>query len=277
MGTFLKFDPYSLHTLNNAEYATYIARFLALLPLAEDPGEVEKPGELSLQDEPQLGAPSLKIPAETVARTKALLGTLTDLNKETRSSVETEQIAETEAARDEVATFIVNRVVNYNLLLLDAERSAGKLLLNTLKVYVGIARLPVSQETAAIKGMLLDLRKADLAGAATTLGLTTYMEKLEQLNNLYEEQVAGRNATRSAKSIGTTSKVVREEMDGLYEEMTDLAFASNLLNGTDETAAFIRDVNALIAQTRTARNQRGSKPKKETGGGDGERPGEMKA
>lgn len=276
MGTFIHFSEISFSRLNSAEFATFIARFLALLPLAEDSGEEERPGELSLLNEPQLGAPSLKITANMVAQMKALLETLTDLNKETRSSVETEQIAKVEADRDRVATFIVNRVSGYTALPLEAEQNAGKQLFNSLKVYVGIANLPVSQETAAIKGMLLDLRKPEFAEAVTALGLTTYMNELERLNNLYEQLVAERSAARSTKSIGTDSKTVRQQMNSLYEDMTDLAFASNLLHGTDETAAFIQSVNTLIAETRTARNQRGTKKKKdEPGGGNDERPGEL--
>ena len=272
----MKIDSYSLHNLNNAEYATYIARYLAHLPLAEDSGEEDRPGELSLQEE-QSGAPSLKISADMVARMKALLETLTDLNKETRSSVETEEIAKTEAARDRVATFTVSRATGYSLLPLESEQKAGKLLYNTLKPYVGIASLPVAQETAAIKGMLLDLRKPEFAEAVTVLGLAPYLDELERLNNLYEGQVAARSASRVAGSIGTDSKAVRREMDSLYEDMNDLAFASNLLHGTDETAAFIRNVNTLVAETRTARHQRGGKPKGEGGGGsnDDERPGEL--
>lgn len=271
----MKFDPYSLHNLNSGEYVTYIARYLALLPLAEESGEEERPGELSLPSDEQLGAPSLKIPADMVARMRALLETLTDLNKETRSSIETEQAAKVEDDRDNVSTFIVNRVLDSSTLPLESEQKAGKQLFNSLKAYKGIANLPVSQETAAIKGMLLDLRKPEFAEAVTTLGLTTYMDELERLNNLYEELVAKRSAARSAKNIGTDSRTVRQEMNSLYEDMNDLAFASNLLHGTDETAAFIRDVNTLIAETRTARNQRGSKKKEEGGGGDDERPGEL--
>ncbi|WP_298552181.1 hypothetical protein [uncultured Parabacteroides sp.] len=41
------------------------------------------------------------------------------------------------------------------------------------------------------------------------------------------------------------------------------------------TATFIRSVNTLIAETRTARNQRGSKKKGEGGGAGDERPGEL--
>lgn len=280
MGTFLKLNSYSLHNLNNAEYVTFISRFLTLLPLAEADGEENRPGELSLLSDKPLGAPSLHIPADMVTRMKELLNTLTDLNKETRASVETEQIAQTEASRDRIATFIVNRVTNYATLPFEAELNAGKLLYNTLKPYAGIANLPVSQETAAIKGMMLDLRKPEFAEAVNTLGLATYMDELERLNNLYESQVAERSAARAAKNIGTDSKTVRQEMNSLYDDMSDLAFASNLLQGTDETAAFIRNANTLIAETRTARNQRGSKKKgdSESGGnnnGDDERPGEL--
>lgn len=271
MGTFTRIDSYSLHNLNSAEYANFIDRYLALLPLAADP---ERPGELS--DDPPMGAPSLNISPDMVARMKALLETLMDLNKQSRSSVETEQIAETEHSRDIVATFITDRVFRYSTLPLESERGAGKLLYNSLKVYAGIAQLPVSQETATIKGMLLDLRKPEFTEAVKTLGLQTYMDELERLNNLYEKQVAQRSAARSLSSIEENSKEIRSKINSLYEDTTDLAFASSILNGSEQTAAFIRDVNNLIAETRTARNLRGSKPKKDDPGSGGERPGELK-
>ena len=267
MGTFTRIDSYSLRNLNNAEYANFIDRFLALLPLADKPDDPENPDVLSLQsDTPAQGAPSLAIPAETVEQERALLEKLTDLNRETRSSAQTEQIAEAERGRDEVATFIIKHISGSSTLPLQAQKEAGKLMYNTIKVYEGIAKLPVSQETAAIKGMLVDLRKPEFAEAVATLGLQPYMAELERLNSLYEQLVSVRSAERSVKSTDAVSKEVRQQMDSLYDDMTDLAFASNVLNGTAETAAFVRDVNSLIAETRTARNQRGSKTKKEQGG-----------
>ncbi|RHJ82896.1 DUF6261 family protein [Parabacteroides sp. AM08-6] len=267
MGTFTRIDSYSLRNLNNAEYANFIDRFLALLPLADKPDDPENPDVLSLQsDTPAQGAPSLAIPAETVEQERALLEKLTDLNRETRSSAQTEQIAEAERGRDEVATFIIKHISGSSTLPLQAQKEAGKLMYNTIKVYEGIAKLPVSQETAAIKGMLVDLRKPEFAEAVATLGLQPYMAELERLNSLYEQLVSVRSAERSVKSTDAVSKEVRLQMDSLYDDMTDLAFASNVLNGTAETAAFVRDVNSLVAETRTARNQRGSKTKKEQGG-----------
>lgn len=271
MGTFTRIDTYSLHNLNSAEYANFIDRFLALLPLAPDP---DRPGILS--DDSPLGAPLLNIPSYMVTRTKELLEKLTDLNKQTRSNAGTEQIAETEHSRDIVASFITDRVFRYSTLPLESERGAGKLLYNTLKVYAGIAQLPVNQETLTIKGMLLDLRKPEFTEAVKTLGLQPYMDELERLNNLYEEQVGQRSAARSLGSVEENSKEIRLQMNNLYEDMTDLAFASNLLKETDKTAAFIRDVNNLIAETRTARNLRGSKPKKDDPGSS-DRPGILNA
>ena len=54
------------------------------------------------------------------------------------------------------------------------------------------------------------------------------------------------------------SRELRTEMNGLYTDMTDLAFASNVLNPSEESAAFIRDVNNLIAETQATRNLRDS-------------------
>lgn len=254
---FVHFTEPALSRLNNAEYASFISRFMGYLPLAEETTDENIPDELDL-DDPELGAPALAIPAEIVSQMKTLLSQLMDLTKQTRSSVETKKMNDLEKQRDAIATFITNRVYRSSTLPMEAEKEAGELLYNTVKPYLGIAELPLNQETITIKGLLMDLRKEEIAEAVVTLGLVNYMNELERVNNAYEELSVQRTSNNALQRASAKSRELRTEMNGLYTDMTDLAFASNVLNPSEESAAFIRDVNNLIAETQATRNLRDS-------------------
>ena len=254
---FVHFTEPALSRLNNAEYASFISRFMGYLPLAEETTDENIPDELDL-DDPELGAPALAIPAEIVSQMKTLLSQLMDLTKQTRSSVETKKMNDLEKQRDAIATFITNRVYRSSTLPMEAEKEAGELLYNTLNPYLGMPELPLNQETITIKGLLKDLRKEEFAEAVVTLGVVNYMNELERVNNAYEELSVQRTSNNALQRASAKSRELRTEMNGLYTDMTDLAFASNVLNPSEESAAFIRDVNNLIAETQATRNLRDS-------------------
>lgn len=271
MGTFLQISSFSRHNLNNAEYTNFLMRFIKLLPLTEEE-EDDRPVIESLQndDEKELGAPALSVPAEMITRLKELIEKLVDLSRETRSHVETDELAEIDKQRDNLAAYIVNRIAKSATLPLETERKAGKLLYNTAKVYRNVGRLPVAQETVTIKGMLADLSKPEFAEAIATLGLQPYMDELKTQNDMYEQLVAQRDAARSTARTLEYSKELRKQADLLYDDITDLAFASNVLKPSTESTTFINDLNSLTATVQAARNQRSSAPVSKTEPGEGD-------
>lgn len=261
MGTYLKFIEFSTNNFNNAEYLSFLRRFRALLPFPEQGSD--RPEIESLSVDESNGIPALGVSAEQVATLDAVISQLTDLNNQSRISQETETLNETDKQRDNVALYILNRISNSATLPLQEEREAGKYLWNIVKPYAKITYLPLNQETETIKGLLVDLRKPGNTSAVQALGLTTYLNELERLNNLYDSLAAQRVAERLASSADN-SKVVRVQGDDIYDDITSLAFAWSLTNPSDEATAFIRSVNALISDAKTAYNQRmGQKKKKE--------------
>ncbi len=235
--------------LNNSEYQNFMSRFLKLIPMEEteiSDGDISYRGTKS----------SVNIPNDIIATMESLLEKLTDLNKKSRALETTADRAETDRARDAVAAFILNRVLKSSSWLLEAERAAGKKLYNTITPYKGVGRLPANQETEVLKGMLLDLRKAEFSEAVTTLGLTTYLDELERLNTLFESLVSKESATRSADSVNDDSKALRLQFDELYADSVILANATQVLAPTTASKTFVRDVNSLIDEVRIAYNRR---------------------
>ena len=182
MGTYTKIKVIMLYTLNNAEYLAYMNSVLALLPPPSG-GEEDRPDELSLDKEVQAsGAPDIGLSKEFVNAMEKDVLALADVVDESRISQETEKAELHEKNRDNLVVYITTRISRAGTLPLEAERDAGKYLYKVIKPYIGIARLPVAQESAKIQGLLIDLkgRKHLLRGDARTGGLFGRTRKGEQ-------------------------------------------------------------------------------------------------
>lgn len=141
-----------------------------------------------------------------------------------------------------------------------------------------------SQETAKIKGLLLDLRKDENKPYVTTLGLDAYLAELEKENNAYDRlsQQRVQNRTTSKKESGAN---LRKRIDVYYDDLTLLAQSYGVAKPSEKATAFIAALNQLIAETTAAYNQRMASAKKPapapeptpepTPGGDSESPDEI--
>ena len=215
------------------------------------------PGELSVAT----AVPELGLSEEFIAAYEADLLALADAVDESRAAVETSEMSTHEKNRDSLATYITTRISRAGSLPLEAERDAGKALYRVVKPYIGIARLPVAQETAKIRGLLMDLRKEENAPYVATLGLEAYLAELESENEAYDALSQQRVNSRAAskKESGTA---IRERIDAQYDELTLLAQSFAIAQPSDKGNAFIPALNQLIAETTAAYNQRMAQGKK---------------
>ncbi len=276
MSSYTKILTLPLTNLNNAEYLTYMNSVLSLLPPSSGGGEEDRPGELSLDDEVQAnGSPDLGLTKEFVATFERDLMALADVVDESRAAQETEQAQVHEANRDSLSIYVTTRISRAASLPLEAERDAGKALYKVVKPYIGIARLPVAQETAKIQGLLLDLRKPENAEHVTTLGLDAYLAELEKENNAYIAVTSQRTQSRAA-SKKESGIVLRKRIGAQYDDLVMSAQSYNVVHPNENTQSFVKNLNQLIAETVAAFNSR-SKRKKSGGGGstDDDRPGEL--
>ena len=178
-----------------------------------------------------------------------------------------------EANRDKLIIYITTRISRAGGLPLEAERDAGKFLYKVIKPYIGIARLPVAQETAKIQGLLIDLRKGENATYVTTLGLEAYLAELEKENNAYIALTSARTQSRAANKKDN-SATIRQRLDSQYDDLVTLAQSFSIAVPSEEATTFVSNLNQLISETVTAFNQRkkGSGPAGEGGGGSSDRP-----
>ena len=235
MKEIVRITSFSLHKLNNAEYANFSNR---VLNLAADTG----PEAMGIED-------------ADLDRYSVLLSQLNDLVARSYAAVETAEMAELEKQRDVLGKYIIDTVTAAVNLPLASKAEAAKVLLLVLKPYKGFHDLPNQQETMVVSGMVLDLSKAENTPHVATLGLTDYVNELNLTNTRYQTLTEQRTASReTAKTDNST--VVRKEMDALYDYISTMAFCMSVVTPTADTAAFVAQLNAVIAEVNTAYNQR---------------------
>ena len=237
-----------LQRLNNAEYRTFMARYGNLL--AGGGGDSESPDEISFDPNDPLG-----IPQELRTAFATDFALLTDAVNQSSASEETAQMSALDKERDDLLIFITSTITQMTKSPLAAQRTAAEKLYLPVKPYIGAARLANLQETAAIEGLLLDLDKAGMPEALAAINLTEVVAALKEKNKQYATLTEQR-ANAKADDPVESAKKIRLRMDEEYDEMSTYAFAQSVVKPTQETAAFISRLNALVDETNALYNQR---------------------
>ena len=234
--------------LNNAEYRTFMARYGNLL--AGGGSDSESPDEISFDPNDPLG-----IPQEVRTAFAADFALLTDAVNQSSASEETAQMSTLDKERDDLLIFITSTITQMTKSPLAAQRTAAEKLYLPVKPYIGAARLANLQETAAIEGLLVDLDKAGMPEALAAINLTEVVAALKEKNKQYATLTEQR-ANAKADDPLESAKKIRLRMDEEYDEMSTYAFAQSVVKPTQETAAFISRLNALVDEMNALYNQR---------------------
>ncbi len=255
MGNYTKIKHIMLYDLNNAEYLSFLNSVLSLLPPPSD-DEDDRPVIESLDEDVQAkGSPDIGLSANFVQAFEKDVMLLADVVNESRIAQETEEAAVHEKNRDNLVIYITTRISRAGTLPLEAERDAGKFLYKVIKPYIGIARLPVAQESVQIQGLLIDLRKAENTTYVTTLGLDAYLAELEKENNAYIALTSTRTQNRAANKK-ESGAVIRARLDAQYDDLVMLAQSFSVAVPSATATSFVSNLNQLISETVTAFNQR---------------------
>lgn len=252
--TILHVKEIMLSRLNKAEFLGFLTRVMNLLVKIRD---AQSSGGDSGYPEVQSetgDVAELYIDEELLTELQSCLDQLTEMTRETRSNLLTEELAQLDRDRDAILSYIFNTLEKASKLPLATQREAGRILHNALKVYSDIIRLPQTQETVEIRGMLLDLAKETLAPHVETMGLAPYIAELKRINDLFEDKSQTRSDETAPSEVKT--KEIRKQAGSLYQEIAERAFAANLLHESETTLQFIKDLNRLIDTTIADYNRR---------------------
>ena len=244
----------SFYSWNKQEITTFITRYLSRLLKHQAPSSPEYPDVQSAEVE---DIEALHIRAEWIQQLQDILAQLEDNTLSSRSMPESAEMKAADEERIRVGQYIVNRILEYEALPTEAERTAAEKMVREITPYRGFYRKPVGQRSSLINGLLRDAKKSEYSECISTLHLAEPIAELQRLNALYESLAEQREAKEKIKKESVTARDLADEAVVLINNMNDYANASSLLEPSDATDTFVRDIIKLYESSREARNRRG--------------------
>ena len=235
MGSYLKINPIRLGKFNNAEYTNFMNR--------------------TLNQAVAVGIEKIGASEALIDNITANVNKMTEIVAQSRASVETAQIAETDKKADELIIYLMATFRTNLTSPIQTMRNAAETLYLKTKPYVGCQTLPQGQQIQKMRGLLSDLSTADMSAHITTLGLTAVVEELNTITAQYSTLIEQRTASQLANKLDA-GKTVRLELDEQYDDLMTIAFVTSVATPSKEATDFVVYMNKLIADTETAYNQR---------------------
>ena len=230
MAVFKKFEGSNASRYNNSLHAAYhTAQLKQLQAVAEETLE------------------TMHVSGEQLEGYVITVDDLTERSMEAQASTATGDTTALDVERDRLLSMLYFLVASGLLSAVAEEQAAAKTLDVILRVYKGIQGKAMDVETQMIRGLLVDLKKAEAAEAVTTLRLNEILTQLETTNNKFEEVKEARVKDRQAKHLQVKTQDLRLLADTQLEEIQDLIRATGIIAATDpESAVLLGMVNDLI-------------------------------
>jgi len=216
--------------LRNAEYLQYVKDFSAIITL-------HNPASLEI---------GTKFSAFT-----AKIDELEFLYKKALASDKTAEILSLDERRDDAVNginfFLLSHTYHFDATI----QQNAQLLLDNMELYgKGIARMNYQAETATINNILRDWEiKPELTAAVTALGLSDWIDELNNTNTDFNSQYLSRTQ-EYGDANPETIKTKREETNAAYYALRNRIDALHLLVETPPSpyTSLINQLNALTDQ-----------------------------
>lgn len=181
----------------------------------------------------------------------------------------TDEKEEADMRRDELLTgsFELIRITTKHF---DATKcAAAKRLSVLLSTYQGSDRAEYNDETSRIRNYIQEIRSEKYTADATAIGLTEWIEPLEEANETCATLADQYNTEQRDKNAAGKVRTLRLETDKAYRALVERINALTLLNGDEKYADLITRWNTRIDAYRNAISRRlGSGAGGSTGSGD---------
>jgi hypothetical protein len=170
--------------------------------------------------------------------------------KKIAKSALTAQIAEADAARDEVFRGMADAVLSASRHYNAPVREAGERLQIVMQTYGNVAKKAEAEETSAIHNLLQELTTKHLADMEQ-LDLGGWIQELDRRNIAVERLMEARYTEEAGRS-GLVLREVRGQVDEAYRVVANRVDALQIVEGGAAGApwaAFIAEINAIVERT----------------------------
>lgn len=265
--TYVKQKTPVLYRYTNGEFYEFMSGVADDIPLDKEEEE-DGPSVESLETRASLGASAISVSAELLDEFKAKLADLQISIRPIQGSIQTEQLTAADSERCKIANHLLTRIEAAASSPIQAEAEAGKLLENDFSSYDGIERLRLNDKSGVISGMVAKFALEKYSTAIQQLGLQPAITEMDNQNQLYRSLASQRRDEIRESKPQSTSKEIRADLGELFEEIYDRAFATSLLDRSEEAKTFMHRVNARIDEMISRLNN--SDAQRENASDDGE-------
>lgn len=157
----------------------------------------------------------------------------------------TEELAELDGERDGAFNGISLVIEGFSYSYNPAIRDAALLLMDSLESFKGAVRLNYSAETSTLSDLVSKWRVEPYAGALTTLGQTHWIDRMDVVNNHFNERFLAR-VEEEANSPEIKMKAQRDTVTKLYGTLLKRTDAYATINGPEGYEDLANEVNVLI-------------------------------
>jgi len=128
------------------------------------------------------------------------------------------------------------------------EIAAATVLKHIMRPFRGITRTSMVENTGELSKFIVEMNCPENLPHIETLNLAGKIERLQQLNAVFEDLVISRAEDKeSAEQIGRLTKI-RNETDSAYRKLTNRIFALYLIAFQDEDKEIEQELGELIDQ-----------------------------
>lgn len=244
---YLKVESISLTRMRNGEFYTFLRRLLDTMPMTEK--EKQEDG----------GCSALFVSPAFRRRMVKKLEQLKRLIRVSNAHAETELLKNIDRDRERAVLYILNRIDAARISTSDDERKAGEALYAITKNYSGITRVSAVEKAGVIDSMLAELREPKFATYIQYFKMGESLGRLQFLNEQYEGMAEVRNKKKTELKESTKIYDLRFELSVMYHEVTDRAFASNLITGNKEAEYYVELLNTRIKDYKEKMAKRGKR------------------
>lgn len=180
-----------------------------------------------------------------------------DRTRESRSTEKTVALSEVNQQRERIIPFITQTMAAAEWSPIEDVKLAGRVMRSVFGPYKNLQRERDDEKTALITSMVHDFEKPEYAAHIEALHLTETLQMLENLNNRYI-QLREERLKEALAHKQENSKVLRQRTDAVYVRITELIYASLLLETVDDNITVIntlmRDLNGIIDEFNSSFN-----------------------
>ena len=167
----------------------------------------------------EVDATKIGVPVEKITQYKGGIDVEGQINRESQASLDTQRMQKADEARDRLLSYLFGMIRTNRFSPEAAEAAAADELEIVIRPYYGIQKIDVDQESAAIDGLLIDLREAKNTPFLTTLRLTAILPKLEAANADFRKIYKTRTSARADDKELPSAKAARAKTDAVFDRI----------------------------------------------------------